>query len=107
MSNSLIQSARTLAKLKAATDGIEPEMAALVDAETQARLKAMETDHENFAAMLANDFTAAVDATEDRVQQARLAVSKLEPLVAQLKQDRAWIAYGQRTRLRDPRTTQA
>jgi hypothetical protein len=78
-------------KLKSASDGLDPAEALLVGAEIKAREQAMVADKENFARMLANDFTAAMDETDDEVQKARLAVSKLEPLMAQMKKDKAYL----------------
>lgn len=80
-----------LARLEAARQSMSPEEALLAGVEIKARTEALQKDSEDFAQMLNNDFAGAMAESEDPVQQARLAVAKLEPLIAKLKQDKAWL----------------
>jgi hypothetical protein len=80
-----------LGQLSEARNAMTPEVALLTDAEAKARLEAMQKDAEEFARLLGNDFAAAVNETDNSVQQARLAVSKLAPLIEKLKKDKAYL----------------
>ncbi len=80
-----------LAQLSEARSAMTPEVALITDVEAKARLEAMQKDAEEFARLLGNDFAAAVNETDNAVQQARLAVSKLAPLIEKLKKDKAYL----------------
>jgi hypothetical protein len=80
-----------MAQLAAANSCLQPEDALIAGAEAKARLEKIEADSRAFGQTLSHDFTAAMNETDNSVQQARLAVTKLAPMLEQIKRDKAYL----------------
>ena len=80
-----------MAQLAAAEAVSQPADALVAGVEAQARLQKVQADAAAFGIALRNDFTAAMNETDDGVRQARLAVSKLAPVIEGLKRDKAYL----------------
>ena len=77
-------------RLQKAREGMSPEEQILAGIDTKMQAQDNDAEAQDFAAMLNNDFTATMNELNDPVQKGRLLLSKIDPLIAKLKDDKKY-----------------